>query len=157
MNQQKVTSFRQRDTQDKVDEIAMHVQQTEVHQEGRSNSEPKIQQNYIPCGQGITDTCVIVGHYCNGQDLASARSVDKWQWYKTPLKSCRSSVGKQQGVSEAVAQADKNDHQKKEYKDSKNEAAPTKLLQEPAPKTLAKKGDGKDKAMAMGPGAEPQV
>ena len=51
--------------QEKVDEIAMHIQQTEVQQEGRSNSEPKIQPNYFPCGQGITDTCIIVGHNCN--------------------------------------------------------------------------------------------
>ena len=51
--------------QDMVDEIAMHIQQTEVQQEGRSNSEPNIQQNYIPCGQCVTDTCIIVGHNCN--------------------------------------------------------------------------------------------
>ena len=31
----------------------------------RSNSEPKIHPNYIPCGQGITDTCIIVGHNYN--------------------------------------------------------------------------------------------
>ena len=31
--------------QDKVDEIAMHIQQKEVQQEGRSNSEPKFQKN----------------------------------------------------------------------------------------------------------------
>ena len=65
-NQQKSGKFPpERDMQDKVDEIAMHIQQTEVHQEGRSNSEPNIQQNYIPCGQGITDTCIIVGHNCS--------------------------------------------------------------------------------------------
>ena len=65
MNQQKGASFCQRDMQDNVDEIAMHIQQTEVQQEGRSNSEPKMQQNYIPCGQSVTDTCIIVGHNCN--------------------------------------------------------------------------------------------
>ena len=62
----------------------------------------------------------------------------------------------QQVVSEEVVQADTNDHQEKEYKDSKqeDEAAPTMPLQAPAPRTLAKQGDGKDKAMAMDPGAD---
>ena len=45
--------------------------------------------------------------------------MNKRQWYKPPLKCCRSSVGKQQVVLDAAAQADKNDHKEKEYKDSK--------------------------------------
>ena len=63
-------------------------------------------------------------------------------------------------VSEAVVQADTNDNQEKEYKDIKNKKTRQRLtmpLQEPTPRTLAKQGDGKDKAMAMRPGAEPQV
>ena len=57
---------------------------------------------------------------CKGQDLASACSMNKWQCYKPPLKSRRSSATKQLVVSEAVAQADKNDHQENECKDIKN-------------------------------------
>ena len=58
-------------------------------------------------------------------------------------------MGKQQVVSEAVAQADTNNHQEKEYKDSKN----NKMRQRPKSFCRSRHQEH-DKAMAMDPGAD---